>query len=185
MQYRRIIFHAFLWFSIVITFSCNAFAQDTIGGSGNNYFWINGGVGVGSLGLAGGAGLTWVTPDYIISVRYAANTEFNIFGPTPEESVVDVGLLYGIYSSSKYGFASIAAGLSYVNGVRRGKILANGLLGDAYEKVPFQTIGIPLEAQLIWRPFSVVGIGFYFFADINSEMSNVGGLITLQIGYLR
>ena len=185
MENRRIVSHAILSIVMLTAMAGRSIAQDSTTNTGSQYFWIAGGLGAGLPGVAAGIALTWAAPDHIVSLRYAASSEINIFGPSPWEQVFDVGLLYGVYSSSQYGFASIAGGVSYVNGVRRGKSVATSLFGEEFEKDPFQTVGIPLEAQLFFRPVRVLGIGIYLYADINSEMSTVGGLISLQIGYLR
>jgi hypothetical protein len=47
------------------------------------------------------------------------------------------------------------------------------------------TIGIPLEVQLFFTPFSTFGIGINGFANLNPKRSYSGILICLQCGTLR
>ena len=58
----------------------------------------------------------------LITVRAIFNQELTIFERTPSEQVWDVGVIYGRIAKSKYGFASISAGLRIVGGVKRGGI---------------------------------------------------------------
>lgn len=106
-------------------------------------------------------------------------------GPYPGESVGDIGILVGMISNNKYFKASISAGLSSVRGVRRGRYIGTyGCCQREYEKISFNTIGLPIESQLLLTPFSFLGIGINVFANINMEEAYLGALICLQIGKL-
>jgi hypothetical protein len=75
-----------------------------------------------------------------------------------------------------------------VGGVRRGRFLGSGggWFGPSYyESLSFTTVGIPLEAQVFFTPFSFLGIGMCGFANLNPEKPYAGALLCLKIGKLR
>ena len=163
-----------------------------IANSTNN--WINAGVGVCSFGLSSGANFSHQSGKKLITVRATYNQELTIFGPTPSEEAWDVGVMYGGIAKSKYGFASISAGLGLVGGVKRGSYLGSNFQGryawfaiitEQYKENNFLTLGIPAEIQAFWTPFSKVGIGFTLYGNLNLEKSFAGLLISIQIGDLR
>ena len=139
-------------------------------------FWIDFGVGVGSVDKgAGGANLNaaYQFGENLISARIAGCGK--IFG----KSVNDYSILYGrAFSSSTTAMTSAGIGLGIVEGT-----ISHGLFSDTEKIGP--VIGVPLEAQLFWRPLSFLGLGLYAFANINSKQSFVGCTISLQIGKLR
>ena len=156
--------------------------------------WINAGIGAGSAGLSSGANFSHQSGKKLISARVTYNEELNIFGPSPSERAWDFGVMYGGIAKSKYGFASISAGLGLVGGVRRGRYLDENrddnygwffIKIDQYEKIDFLTLGIPAEIQAFWTPFSKVGIGITLHGNLNPEKSFAGILISLQFGDLR
>jgi hypothetical protein len=167
-------------------------SQNKISNSAHN--WINGGIGVCSFGLSSGANFSHQSGKKLISVRATYNEELNIFGPSPSEQAWDVGVMYGRIAKSKYGFASISAGLGLVNGVKRGRYIDDDFQGrygwfaiviDRYEKIDFLTLGIPAEIQAFWTPFSKLGIGITLYGNFNPEKSFAGLLVSIQIGDLR
>jgi hypothetical protein len=156
--------------------------------------WVVGGMGVGFAklggragGFASGASLSYHTGGNLFSIRYifaektsASSSRFG--GPTPLESVWDLGVLYGICTKTASNFASLSAGLGLVGGVRRRKFLGNNLFSDEYEGLTFHTFGIPIEGQLFLTPSSFVGIGFIGFGNINKEKSFGGVLLCVRLG---
>lgn len=151
-----------------------------------HHYWINIGFGGSSHGISSGAIFSYRIKGNLISFRFIYNEELNILGPSPSESVWEFGLLYGINTKASYGLASISGGISMVGGVRRGKYLSSeGWFSSNYEKLTFMSIGIPIEGQLFWTPFSFLGVGIYAFANLNTEGSFAGALICLQLGILR
>lgn len=102
----------------------------------------------------------------------------------PRASVWDIGLLYGLSSNKSRSIASISAGLAFVSGVRRGRFLGGGGLftNRYYEKLTFQSVGLPIEGKLLWTPAYGFGLGFAMVADLNFEESFVGGQFCLRFG---
>lgn len=111
----------------------------------------------------------------LFSVRGVANAEFelNLWGNSGNpESVWDIGALYGRIAKASWGLASISGGV--------------GIVGvSAQQENSSLHLGIPMEGQLFWTPTSMLGIGIYGFANLNSEKSFAGVLFCLQIGKLR
>lgn len=154
-------------------------------GSVNNT-WLNLGIGGSTHGLTGQISLSVQNGIHLITLRYVSNTEFNIMGPTPSESVWDISILYGRSWESRLAMASISGGLGLVGGIRRGDyIRSNGWFSSTYQKCPFSTVGFPVDIQLFWLPFRFLGFGIQGFANLNSEESFYGFVLGLQVGRLR
>ncbi len=141
-------------------------------------FWIGSGLGLaaisnyadeqGIFGLfAGNLNATYQFGRHLVSARGALATVLLV-------TFSDVGLLYGRVLSEGSFFASVGAGVAYVEG------LDVGLFGDNDEL--FATIGLPLEVQLFVRPFRFIGVGIYGFANINPEQNFTGATFSVQIG---
>ena len=152
------------------------YGQKTSSDSSGDFAWGYLGFGVGSLGFEAGG--------FSAGYGFCSQIGKNIFSfqllyieeksseDYPFIGIGDIGILYGRIAKASYGFASISAGISLVQGDRR------------YGKV-FFTVGIPVEAQLFWTPPAFSGIVFYVFANLNKEKSFVGALLCIQIGKLR
>ena len=153
------------------TFSLLAHAQEASAVKRNSYLWLNGGLGFGTYGLAGGLSLSFQIGHFILTPRVAGTAEILMEG----DDVFDFGLTVG-YSTKKprpVGYFSIAGGISYVTGMSR----------SSYESV--STVGFPIDIQIFVTPLSFAGIGFQGAADINSQRSFWCLLLCLQIGKLR
>ncbi|MCX6175682.1 MAG: hypothetical protein NTZ27_13090 [Ignavibacteriales bacterium] len=143
-----------------------------------NYYWATVGVGLSSIGygsstsFALNANITYQFDRNILSLRVAGGGE--VFG----KSLIDYGLLYGYSLNSTSFFLSIGAGLAIVFGIKD-----NGLFNKGENIGP--TVGLPIEAQLFWRPLAAFGLGLYFFADVNTEDLFAGATLSLQFGKLR
>jgi hypothetical protein len=121
-------------------------------------------------------------------MRFAYFEEFNIFGPTPNETLWDMAFMYGRFINGSHGIATFSGGLSLVGGVERGRFLYNtaGWFGpNVYESVHFATVGIPVEGQLLWTPGAHFGIGINGFCNLNPRKSFAGVLLCLKFGTFR
>lgn len=96
------------------------------------------------------------------------------------KSLNDYSILYGRAFTSSAFLASLGGGLGFVDGS-----ISNGLFSEEEPEEIEMIIGLPLEAQLFWRPLRFLGLGLYGFANINSEESFYGCTLALQIGKLR
>jgi hypothetical protein len=168
-------------FGIMIIFLLSSFesnyAQSSMSYSNEKNFWINLGLGKGSISQNAAALSTNATYQFgknVVTLRAAGTGE--LFG----KSVGDYGLLYGITLKQEQVFISGGVGLAYVEGT-----ISHGLFSSRPPEKIGPTIGIPVEAQLFWRPFSFLGIGLYGFANLNPEEPFVGATLSFQFGKLR
>jgi hypothetical protein len=165
--------------------------------------WLTAGVGLG--GVANGeSGQNWIGSRLAVSwcqgsgqwtVQTSSCTEFNLFHEAvlhvdPRESVRDLGVLYGKrWSEPGLGFMSISGGVALVYGIRRGEPIAYSgvwwFFGTSYyEKVPFTTVGLPIDMQFCLAPSQGVGLALDLFGNLNSERSYGAATISLIIGKL-
>ncbi len=139
--------------------------------------WVNFGAGSGSISedaFALSANATYQFGKNLLTLRAAGMGE--LFG----KSIGDNGLLYGLALNQEQVFVSVGAGIAFVEGS-----ISQGLFSiKAPEKIG-PTIGIPVEAQLFWRPAHFLGIGLYAFANLNSEEPFAGITLGFQFGKLR
>ena len=140
---------------------------------GRDTFWFGVGIGAGSEDFAGNLHGSYQFGPNLISFRNAGTA--GIF----DDGFGDYALLYGraIKPSGRRHHASAAIGIGLVDGCQGG-----GLGGC--QDVP-TVIGLPIEAQLFWRPGSLVGVGLYGFANLNDTRSFAGLTLGLQLGRLR
>jgi len=176
--------------SPLIRNTLDAAERGTLDSSKKDLFWVNVGLGIGSSGGAAGANFSYHFGSTLVSLRYVYGEEIRgmFEGPSPLESVWDLGLLYGVSEKASYGVVSVSAGVGLVGGVRRGRYLGSSgwwFSHDTYEKVSFSTLGVPMEGQLFWTPSSHLGVGVYAFANLNRERSFIGALLCVQIGALQ
>jgi hypothetical protein len=192
VQYRFVLFLCFVAL-ILCTANSPIYAQEAFFNCPAKLYWINAGLGGSSFGISPGVCLSYRNRGNLISIRFIYNEEINlqIFGPgpSPSESVWDLGALYGRNAKTLHGLASVSGGVSLVGGVRRGRYLSNSggwwSSTDSYEKLTFLTVGVPIEVQLFWTPLSSLGIGIYGFANLNRQKSFAGALLCVQIGKLQ
>lgn len=147
--------------------------------------WAATGIGGSNQGVSLGFSLSAQTGKHLYIFRGIHNSEAEIFGLTPNETVWDLGMLYGRRFQSQYGIVTLAGGISAVGGVNRGKFIENNWFTQRYELTTFMTLGIPVELQLVWTPWRHAGLGINVFANANPEKSFSGFMFTLEFGQLR
>ena len=129
-------------------------------------WWLNAGVGAGAGGGAWGATLSCQAGPHLVSARGVHTALF--------DDLWDVGLLYGRGVRGARSSASLSAGVALVGGGS----------GAFYLGPRFRTVGLPLEAQWYWTPFthSEVGLGLTAFGNLNAERSFGGLLCCVRLG---
>ena len=140
-------------------------------------------------GASGGFGgdLNYATGGKLYKARclYVKEVTFIPFeGQPPEGSLLESGLLFGLISPKWKKRLSIAAGISYVGGTKINEEYDDGLSSE-YVKKDISTVGIPVEAQVLFSFDREVGAGVTIFGDLNSENSFGGITISLIMGKLR
>jgi hypothetical protein len=162
--------------ALLINLSQISYAQPGKNPANEKYFWVNFGLGKGSVGthaFALEANSSYQFGKSLITLRSAGTAE--LFG----KSIGDYGLLYGIILKQQPTFVSFGVGLAFVGGS-----ISQGLFSTKEPEKIGPTIGLPLEVQLFFRPARFLGIGLYGFANLNPEESFVGATISLQLGKL-
>jgi hypothetical protein len=144
------------------------------------------GVGLGSQGIAGVLSLNFSHREFFYGARVSTTTEFDIFGPRPDQSDTDYAVLVGRCVRTRYGFASAASGIGLTTSIRRGRLLWSGGWFESaeYERIQRMAAGLPidLKATLHARSF---GLGVNVFAELRPHGSFAGAVLMLQAGKLR
>lgn len=194
LSYKRKLLLVILFYTI-FHFSINA--QDITNNQKEKCFWIKVGMGTGTgvsmFGLAIGGNISYQYGVDLWQIRSIHTVEAQVSHlfdvDDPEENFWDVGILYGKNFKSKYLITSLSIGIGFVSGIRRGRYLYTEYhwLGEIrhYEKLPFYTAGIPIEAQISWIPTSFWGMGITAFANLNRRNSVVGILLSKSFGKLK
>ena len=152
--------------------------------SQDSFIWVGGGVGTmdtadGSL-LDINASINYSKNDRIFKLRGINAEEMVLFGPRPNDEVWELGLLYGLRSPNGNVSVSFLAGISYTGGIYKGDRIDI----DYYEELTFETLGIPLEAQIDVNALKFIGFSIMFYADINPDQSYGGVNFSILIGRL-
>jgi hypothetical protein len=161
---------------IACTWGSLVYGQESMTKPSSTYDWLNGGFGLGPYPMTAYLSFSHQMGHMITSIRgvYSEELLFTIpwFGPTTilSNNIYDVGLLIGYSTKTpqSLGYFSIATGISYVTGHPHNS-----------------TIGLPIEAQLFYTPFSFLGFGVTGLANINPELNFAGVIFCMQIGKLR
>jgi hypothetical protein len=144
------------------------------------------GLGFGSQGVAGVLSLNFSHRDFFYGARASTTTEFNIFGPRPDQSDTDYAVLVGRCVRTRNGFASAASGIGLTQSVRRGRPISPGGwfdLGD-YERIDRTAVGLPVDLKATLHAGSF-GLGVNVFAELRPHGSFAGVVLMLQAGKLR
>jgi hypothetical protein len=166
---KRIVMTAIL---VTCLLAVRAAASDAAPPTGSSHYWFSLGLGGSFMPGASGVGtyalgISYERRNMILTARLAASGE-------PLGSYLgDIGILCGIRSHGRTPQASVAAGLSYVNGYR----------DDTYKTI--NTLGIPLEAQLTWPVGTFAGLWVGAYGNINRGLPVVGLMLGIKLGRLR
>jgi hypothetical protein len=147
--------------------------------------FASGGLGPGSRTMTAVVSLNLSRGSLFYVLRASTVSEFNIFGPSPDESDTDYAVLVGKCSRNPHLFSSAAVGIGFVRSIRRGTLIEQGdwFAGSRYEKVERVTIGLPIDLKTsvnLWG----IGVGLNLFANWNPRGSFAGLAFTLQLGKL-
>lgn len=153
-------------------------------GGGGTVAFAAAGAGIGSGGVAGVVSLDVHRGRLVYIARWSRVEEFQIFGPSPNETDTDYGVLVGKSSRSGHRIASAAVGLALVKSIRRGEVIERGWFGDRYQKLEHVTVGLPVDLQATVNA-GPVGIGADIFGNINPNGIFWGAALTVQFGKMR
>jgi hypothetical protein len=120
---------------------------------------------------------------YALGTR--ALSEFQLFGGSyPRNTINSVDITYGKLLTEGTFASSVSAGVGFVTTLTKGKYLSSdpGWLGSSYyEKVRSHTLALPLSARIFWQPYLSGGIGFEFYANLNSKNIFYGLNLAMQV----
>lgn len=153
---------------------------------GEQTYWIDLGIGAGRPGFATGVGFTYSVENHIFTLRYTdIILSLSLFAE-PNESISDIGILYGRRFKTNFGWISIAGGIAQVQSVRRGEFLySTGWFGISYYKeIHSHLSGFPFQIEAYAKLSSVCSIGLKGFINWNSERSFMGILLGISLGGL-
>jgi len=153
----------------------------------DTYFWVDGGLGDGSLGESTTLQLSHLGKIGLISARYSffeGKVGFTSPAPGYDEGyylndLTEIALLYGSAYQTDYWMASASIGLS----VLRAELLPP--IEGIVDKALTSAIGIPLQAQLFVTPLSAIGVGLTITSNMNELRSYTSSTISVRFGILR
>lgn len=179
MVWKWDILIGFLVVSLAHAESLDGIGNDRRGG------WFGYSYGVNSIGLSKCANGTLAVGNHLLSVRWLGSREVAFwFGV--DDSLREVGFLYG-HASETYPYRlSVSAGVGYVRGTigRKMDPVYLGLVILDEEEVKVSTVGIPFEAEAIIH-LRYVGIGTKAIANFNRSRSYWGGMLGIYAGRFR
>ncbi len=151
-------------------------------------YWFTLGVGGNSIGPSDVLSYSQESNSKLYSARWStSSTSATLFKEIEQEfDTWEFGFLYGFCSKTKRSLISASVGLSLIE-IKKTKyktkywVLGRGRDIEYTDKT--MTIGIPLEAQLNFIPFTdIFGIGLFLFSNLNTEKSYLGFLFSIQLG---
>ncbi len=105
----------------------------------------------------------------------------------PLENTRDYGVLYGWFTKRTKFIVSLSAGLSVLEGVRHGELISYEMSflheETIYEKITYNAIAFPVEAQVYWTPLKQWGLGLCWFVDFNEEKRFSGVLVSVLLRF--
>ena len=96
----------------------------------------------------------------------------------PQEAL-EYSLLYGPMAQWRYGHLSLSSGLSYVQLTHHIRI-SEAWDKSAWQRKKTQTLGIPIESQLMFTPFKYFGLGIIVAGNLNSARSYASASLSVQ-----
>ena len=136
----------------------------------------------GGLGWLGDATIHQSGGEFIL--RAAGSTDTQMF--KPNDSVSDVGFLFGLARKNPKAWVRVAAGPSFVREKRAMRCLASSwFFCTEWDMESSSTLGLATQADAVWAPWSWAGFGVTLFGDVNSSRSFGGVTFSLFLGGVR
>lgn len=144
------------------------------------FFWVDGFLGVTSLGLGGGYRLH-LDPGLLLVVGAQGTAKFCLRCEDPSD-MTEYNLWVG--KRLRYGLWSLyaMAGLGRVQGHKGSTSYRNSYEGVEYIPKPFSTMGIPIDFGFSVAEF--IGIGLNVHANLNNKNPMIGANLVVSIGYI-
>lgn len=154
-------------------------------------FWVGVGGGMNSLGsVAFDLTGTAQYHGFLLSLSYSNNQDYAFFD-SPKERLNEMSINAGTAIANKWITLAVSSGVAVVSGVLRGKeIPETGIgfgfdFGREYESRNILVPGFSSNLQIIFTPFSNLGLGINTFVNLNKEKNFTGVIGNLYFGMLR
>lgn len=143
------------------------------------------GLGGTAIGVAGRVQITGAYRHWFAAGLLAKTMEFQLFGPTPAESLWEAGALTGYHQDFGSFILSTGIGIAWTSTVTRGALResasASGHLADEFAEVLHEGLGLPFAVQAIYHG-GTFGIGAQVFGNYNAKLPLLGLVGTLHVG---
>jgi hypothetical protein len=141
------------------------------------------GLGVASAGVGGLLSLSLHRSRNVFILRTSGASEFTLFGSS--DSSEDYALLFGRVRDGRSDWARAAVGPAVVRTRRRGQ--GSGCSGFfcSGDTESTTTVGLALQADVVWALGPAVGLGLTAFGSVNPQMSYGGLALGLHLGRVR
>jgi hypothetical protein len=154
------------------------------GESNRSCTWVGLGCGLSSLGSPGGHwNISHNRGNILFGLRGTASSGGSYMVADRDndyDTTGDLALLVGLTRRYSRVILSVSTGLSGMRGTFHEKDPANS---DWTIKSDYNTVlGLPFEAQLVWRLGNKAGLGLYGYANINSNRNHGGLCLALIFG---
>jgi hypothetical protein len=116
-------------------------------------------------------------------VRYTETSDLNFLSPSAYEG--DVAVLFGKRRSGEKAWARIAGGAGIVTAVRPGPARDCWLFFCDYDISKERAVGLALQGDAVWTPFSGVGLGVSAIGNVNPTQSFALLTFGVYVGKLR
>lgn len=131
--------------------------------------WGGVGLSIGTVGIGAGFDVAMLRGEHLFSGRFTVQGTVSAGGNNNAESITvsEAGVMYGRGMRFPGGnWGSVSGGIALVAGDRN--------------DVSFETVGIPLQAQLISR--RMPHLGATLAANLNADVPFVSFILSLQVG---
>ncbi|MBN1757087.1 MAG: hypothetical protein JW863_02150 [Chitinispirillaceae bacterium] len=133
-------------------------------------------------GLTVGGEIKQVLKKYSVSECGYYSSEIGLLGAKPKARNLTI---YAVFSRELFDNNNFSGhfgiGLGYIRGVKRGALVEEQLLGDAFERIEFQTVCLPVEFT-ICKHFRYFGYGAKMSVNLNYHQPFVGVLFCASLG---
>jgi hypothetical protein len=148
-----------------------------------NSYWLGLGIGNSYFGPNLCANISFTINQNLLTIKYSKSDEFrfNVEGhyDDPALTMKEIGILYGRFYRESILLLSASIGVSYLNGVNRGR----NIQYNDFEKINISTIGFPFEVETMFEFTDYAGIGIIFYGNINKEKIFTGGMLRIKLGW--
>ncbi|HSL88370.1 MAG TPA: hypothetical protein VK870_03625 [Ignavibacteriaceae bacterium] len=171
-------------FVLVLSLSSYLYSQEEcVSKATITKYWISAGIGKCYFGPTFKFSTSYEYNQNIFQFRFLKANEFQFStgGYNFEEPPLkfnEISVLYGYPYRVHNMTIGLLAGIGYINGIERGKLIQNNM----YESIKISQLSIPVEAYFRIEIFDYVGLGITGFGNFNTKKSSIGGMLEISMG---